>query len=484
MLPRLLRSVALLLVFVPCGAVAQTVRSYVTTADLAKQLEPQPTLSFASSGSPASASTLTLTIDDRQRFQTMDGFGASITGGAAWLLEDRLSPAARDAVMTRLFDPKRGIGLSFLRQPIGASDLSRSESSFDDVPPGGSDPSLQHFSVAHDQSYLFPAIREALKLNPAITVMATPWSPPAWMKTRDSMDGGQLREDAMPAYAAYLTRSVQAFAANGVPVKYLTVQNEPLNETHNYPGTLLPAAQAIQLIGQFLGPDLEHAGLSTKILAYDHNWDHPEYPLAVLSDPKAAPFVAGSALHCYGGNVSAQNAIHDKFPDKGIWMTECSGGTWDKEPPLIKTARLLIESTRDWAKAVVLWGLVLDSDHGPHSGGCGTCRALVTVDLKASPPAVSYTGDFYGLGHASEFVHPGATRIGSNSFGITGLQTVAFQNVDGSIALLVLNNATTQTGFRVRWRGRVFEASLASEALATFVWQPEREGAAGKSVSR
>jgi glucosylceramidase len=451
---------------------AQSVRSYLTTSDLTHTLEPQPTLHF-SKPAAYSTSSLEIHVDDTARFQTMDGFGGAITDGAAWLLQQRLSPSARDAVMVRLFDPTRGIGLSFLRQPIGSTDLSRTQFSFDDIPAGQQDPNLQHFSAAHNDADIFPTVREALKLDPSITVMATPWSPPGWMKTKGTMDGGQLRDDALPAYAAYLTLSVQAFQSAGIPVKFLTVQNEPLNETHDYPGTLMQEPQAARLIGEYLGPDLERAGLKTKVLAYDHNWDHPEYPIAILSDAQAAPFVAGSAMHCYGGNVSAQNAIHDKFPDKGIWMTECSGGTWDKEAPLVKTARLLIESTRDWAKAVVLWGLVLDSDHGPHDGGCGTCRPLVTVELnvpQGTRPGISYTGDFYGLGQASKFVRPGATRIGSDSFGTHGLETVAFQNSDGSIAFLVLNNGTQRATFRVTWHGLNFETALDPGALATYVW--------------
>lgn len=457
----------LLCAAMPC--VAQTVRSYQTSADLAHTMEAQPVLNFGASTVEVSAGH-TIAVDETQRFQTMDGFGASITDGAAWLLEEKLTPAQRDAVMTRVFDRQRGIGLSFLRQPIGSSDLSREESSYDDMPAGQQDPDLKHFSIAHDEAYILPAVREALKLNPSITVMATPWSPPAWMKTKSTMDGGQLRDDAMGAYAAYLTRSVQAFQAAGVPVKYMTVQNEPLNETHDYPGTLMQASQAKVLIGSYLGPDLQRSGLATKVLAYDHNWDHPEYPIEVLGDAKAAPFTAGSATHCYGGDVSAQNAIHDRFPDKGLWMTECSGGTWDKEPALVKTARLLIESSRDWAKAVVLWGLVLDTEHGPHSGGCGTCRPLVEVDLKQSPAVVTYTGDFYGLGHASKFVHPGATRIASSSFGIHGLQTVAFQNTDGTLVLLVLNNEAVAADFSVTWRGRAVKVSLAPGSLATYTW--------------
>ncbi len=457
----------LLMALVPLQS--QTVRSFLTTSDLQHKLEPQAVAHFA----PANAGTAgmqSITVDETQRFQTIDGFGASMTDGAAWLLEEKLPATAREAIMAKLFSPEAGIGLSFLRQPIGSSDLSRNHFSFDDMAAGQIDPQLQHFSVAHNEAYIFPAVREALKLNPAITVMATPWSPPAWMKTKDSMDGGGLRDDAMPAYANYLTRSVEAFGKAGIPVKYLTVQNEPLHDTKDFPGTLLQSDQAAKLIGDYLGPDLVRAGLPTKVLAYDHNWDHPEYPEAILADTKAAPYVAGSALHCYGGNVGAQNGIHAIFPYKGIWLTECSGGTWDREPALTKTARLLIESTRDWAKAVVLWGLVLDSDHGPHDGGCGTCRPLVEVNLKQTPAAITYTGDYYGLGHASRFVHPGAVRIASDSFGIKGLQTVAFQNEDGSVALLVLNNESSRASFAIHFHGKAFDAALDAGALETFVW--------------
>ena len=453
------------------GLQAQTVHAVQTTADLSRALEEIPNLSFSQSEAP-SGTQPEIVVDAGERYQSMDGFGASLTDGSAWLLHERLPNTLRQQVMHQLFDPAHGGGLSFLRQPIGATDLSRDVSSFDDMPAGESDPQLQHFSAKHDEAYIFPVIREALKVNPAITVMATPWSPPAWMKTQQTMDGGALREDAMAAYATYLVRSVQAFQNAGVPVRYLTVQNEPLNETKNYPGTLMPEAQEARLIGSFLGPDLRKARLTTKVLAYDHNWDHPEYPLAMLSDPLAAPFVYGTALHCYGGQVSAQEAIHQQFPAKGIWLTECSGGIWQRETPLLSTTHLLMESTRHWAKSVSLWAVALDTDSGPHTGGCKGCRGLVTIDLHASPPTVSYNGDFYALAHASKFVHPGATRIGSTSFGRDGLETVAFQNIDGSVALLVLNNRAEPAPFTVRWQGRAFAASLPQGALATYSWKP------------
>jgi glucosylceramidase len=461
-------SVALLSIAIP--ATSQTVSSFKTSADLTTKLAAQPELKFA----PQSAKcddAFAIDVDASQRFQSIDGFGGSITDGTAWLLDKQVPRDVRDDVMRKLFDPKRGIGLSFLRQPLGSTDLSRAPSTYDDVATGSEDRSLAHFSIEHDRESILPIVKQALKLNPEITVMASPWSAPAWMKSKDSLNGGQLRDDAMPVFAKYLARSVAAYKAAGVPIKYLTVQNEPLYETKDYPGTLLPATQAAELIGKYVGPELKRAGLKTAVLAYDHNWDHPEYPLSLLSNAAAAPYLAGSALHCYGGDVSAQSAIHKQFPEKDIWMTECSGGTWDHEPALIKTSQLLIESTRNWAKAVSLWGLVLDSDHKPHSGGCGTCRGLVTLDLHASPATVTYTGDYYALGHASKLVRPGAVRIASSSEGRGGVETVAFQNTDASIVLIALNNLAQNKQIHVRWAGQEFVTTISPSTLVTYVWQ-------------
>lgn len=449
---------------------AQKVAVYQTTPDLRQSLQPGQALSFASS--PAGATLIA--VDDAQRFQTMDGFGAAMTDSAAWLLEEQLTPVQRQQVMRKLFDTKSGIGISFLRVPLGASDLARNHYSYDDMPVGQRDPGLKHFSIDHDREYILPALREAFKLDPSISVMVTPWGPPGWMKTKDSMVGGQLREDASADFAEYLARSVSAYEAAGIPVKYLSLQNEPLYETPDYPGTLMLAPQQTRLIGSFVGPALQKAGLKTRILAYDHNWDHPEYPLEVLSDPAAARYTAGSAFHCYGGDVAAQGPVHDRFPDKGLWMTECSGGTWQKGNVLAVTEKLIIESTRLWSKSVVLWGLVLDEKNGPNAGGCATCRGFVTVDRSAEPHKITYTTDYYAVGQASQFVHPGAVRIGSTDLGSNSLETVAFQNPDGSIALLVLNNKNESADFSVTWQGRSFNASLSAGSVATYIWRPSK----------
>jgi glucosylceramidase len=455
---------------------AQSVRAVVTTDDLSQTLAPQRELNFSKGSTTAD---VVVDVDDTQRMQTIDGFGAAMTEGSAWLLQEKLSHPLREATMRQLFSPALGASLSFLRLPLGATDLSRSQYTYDDMPPGQSDPTLTRFSLAHDEADVLPAMRQALQLNPAITVMATPWSAPAWMKSpptrhpdaAPTLDGGRLRDDRMGVYAEYLTRSLQAMEKAGVPVRFLSVQNEPLNETRNYPGTLMPAAQQARLIGDYLGPDLRRAGLHTEVLAYDHNWDHPEYPIAVMSHPSAAPYLAGAALHCYGGDITGQDVVAARFPGKGIWLTECSGGLWQHEDALFSTAHLLIDATRHGAKAVALWAIALDTEHNPHSGGCDKCRGLVTVDLHATPATVTYNGDFYVLAHASMFAHPGAARIASTTGGRDGLETVAFQNRDGSIALLVLNNSSVAKTFAIRWHGRTVHATLSAMSLATYAWK-------------
>lgn len=446
---------------------AQSVAVYETTPDLKEALTQGRKHSFMA----APAAGPVITVDDARSFQTMDGFGAAMTDSSAWLLEDQLTAAQRKDVMRRLFDPRHGIGISFVRVPLGASDLARNHYSYDDMPAGQRDSGLAKFSIDHDRAYILPALREALKLNPSISVMVTPWSAPGWMKTKDSMIGGQLRKDAYADFAQYLVKSVSAYQEAGVPVKYLSLQNEPLYETKDYPGTLMLADQEKELIGQYVGPALRKAGLNTGILAYDHNWDHPEYPETILADPEAAQYVPGSAFHCYGGDVSAQGPVHDKFPDKGLWMTECSGGTWQKGNLLAITEKLVIESTREWAKAVVLWGLALDEKNGPNAGGCATCRGFVTVDRSKEPHAVTYTADYYAIGQASRFVHPGAVRIDSNELSEAGIETVAFKNRDGSIVLLVLNNADSPQDFSVSWHGKSFKTSLSAGSVSTYQWR-------------
>jgi len=376
--------------------------------------------------------------------------------------------------MTKLFDPRRGIGLDFLRQPIGASDFSRSLFSYDSGP---ADPTLSRFSVAHDQDYILPILRQALRLNPQTTVMATPWSAPDWMKTSGSMIGGSVKTDdqTLRAYANYLVKFVRAYGKAGVPVSLLSPQNEPEYSPADYPGATMSAADQARFIGDYLGPALRAAGLHTGILAYDHNWDDTTYPSTVLADAQAAKYTAGVAWHCYGGNPDAQSTVHDAFPRKDAYFTECSGSQSANRANTFadsldwQTEHLIIGGTRNWAKSVVTWNVALDPSGGP-TMHCTTCTGAVTVDNTSG--SVSYNAEYYVLGQASKFVKPGAVRIDSNTFGPGNVEDVAFRNPDGSTALVVLNaDATNSRTFSVSAHGRSFSYTLPAKAVATFTWR-------------
>lgn len=426
----------------------------------------KPPLHFAGSQLPA----LTIQVDASTQFQTIDGFGASFTDSSAWLFDRKLTPQQRKDALKMLFDPRDGIGLNILRQPMGASDFATEQYSYDDVPTGEQDPKLAKFSIEHDRAYIIPLLKEALALNPNLKIIASPWSPPGWMKTSQSMIQGALLPEAYPEFANYFVKFIKAYADAGVPIYAITMQNEPLYLPGNYSGMNMTAVEQAAILRDYLGPALRDSGLKTKIFVFDHNWDLIEYPLRVLSDPKAATFVAGTATHCYGGVVTAQSELHNRFPDKEIWMTECSGGDWQKGNLLEQQARLVINSTRNWAKAVVLWNLALDQNHQPFLGGCTNCRGIVTVNHAVSPAQVVPTVDYTTLAHFSKFVRLGARRIASNSFDQGSLEDVAFQNPDGSIVLVVLNSSGSSLPFNIAWRGEFASYKLPAGAVATFSW--------------
>ena len=405
----------------------------------------------------------------------MVGFGAAITDSSAWLISNRLKATQRSALLKELFGRRHGgIGLSFTRISIGASDFSLKHYSLDDPPGGRPDPDLEYFSIDPHRPHLLPVLRATLAINPDLRIVASPWSPPGWMKDSGSMVHGRLLQQFQPAFASYLTRFVDAYAAEGIPIYALTIQNEPNFDPPDYPGMMLSPKERARIIGKFLGPMLAKRPARPQILEWDHNWDLPGQPLEVLADPVASRYIAGVAWHCYNGDVSAQRPVHDAHPDKDAYMTECSGGDW--EPSWERSLRwftssLIIGSTRGWSRGVALWNLALDERDGPHAGGCSDCRGVVTINSKTG--AVTRNVEYYVLAHASRFVRPGAHRIESAT-GISGLESVAFQNTDDkSIALIVLNGANRPRDFSVRCAGRVLNYTLPDGAVATFVWKPE-----------
>ncbi|HEU4697525.1 MAG TPA: glycoside hydrolase family 30 beta sandwich domain-containing protein [Sphingomicrobium sp.] len=438
---------------------------WLSTADQARKLAPMP----APPAQGRAAGNEAVRIDTSKRFQKMHGFGAAITDASAQLLS-ALPPMRRRAIMTELFSRRNnGLGLSFTRLTVGASDFSTSDYSYDDTPGNAPDPGLRHFSIARAKTYVLPRTREALAINPDLLVMISPWSAPAWMKTTRSLIKGQLVPEYYPAFADYLARTVEAFGREGVPVSMITIQNEPDFEPGDYPGMRVNSPDRAVIIGRYVGPTFRARGLKTQILDYDHNWDDPEMPLTVLNDPVARRYVSGVAWHCYEGDVPAQSPVHDAYPDKDAWLTECSGGEWSPKYAEVlawMTDKLIIGAANNWARGTLLWNLALDPAHGPHTGGCADCRGVITIDPGTG--AITRNVEYYVLGHASRFVVPGAYRVSTVKRG-DDVEAAAFINPDGSrVAIL---HRTSGTGpVTIALDGERYAVALPVGAVATLRW--------------
>jgi O-glycosyl hydrolase len=450
-----------------------SVQVWLTDLSGSARLAQQADIPLSKAGKPDAS---TIAVDDHSTYQTMVGFGASITDSSAVDLMNNIGSSQRATLMSDLFSPTSGIGLDFLRQPMGASDLSASGNySYDDQPPGGSDPTLADFSIAHDQTAIIPLLQQARALNPNVTIDGTPWSPPGWMKTSDSMIGGTLKTEDFSALAGYFVKFLQAYEAAGVHVNYVTPQNEPLYIPGGYPGMGLSPQDEQTLIRDYLAPAIANAHLTTKVLAYDHNWDAPGYPEQIYSDPNAAAATPGTAWHCYAGDPGAMTAVHNAYPNEETHLTECSGGTWQgtDQQAFDATMSLLVQAPRNYARDVVLWNLALDENMGPTNGGCLTCRGVVTV---ATNGTVTKNVDYYALGQLSKFVLPGATRIGSTNLADGSVEDVAFRNTDGSTVLVAHNPTSSPKTFNVDYGQAGFSYTLNGGAAVTFRWTAKETG--------
>ncbi len=439
---------------------------WLTLGDKSKKLSHEPELTFAE-GMPAAGSLID--VNPLVRYQQFEGAGASMTESSAWLIMSVLDSTARQEVIRNLFSRAgSGIGLSYLRLPMGASDFALRDYTYDDLPRGQSDPALSSFSIDHDRAFVIPALKMALEQNPKLGIMGSPWSAPAWMKKDGLLHGSSLLPEYFQAFANYHVRFVQAYAAEGIPIDSLTPQNEPMFATENYPTMFMSASDQQRFVRDYLGPAIKAAGLKTRLIIFDHNWDIVDYPLEVLADPAAAAYVDGVAFHCYGGNVSAQGQFHAKHPEKGIWFTECSGGAWAPnfgDNLSWQTRNLVIGNFRNWGKSTILWNLALDPIGGPLNGGCGNCRGVVTIDQATG--SVTYNEEYYVLGQVTRFVDPGAYRIDSTE-GNSLPNNVAFLNPDGSLVLIVQSD--TATTFTITWNGKYFTYHLPSAGVVTFHW--------------
>ena len=460
------------------GPLGPTVSVVLSTHDQTHLMTAQPSLNFLSAA--AGPSDNIVLVDENQQYQTIEGFGAAFTDSAAYLLKEVAQPDQLTNTMNDLFTRSgNGIGLSFMRNPMGASDIARSVYSFDDLSSGQTDSTLAKFSIAHDQTDIIPIIQQAKTLNPDMKIMANPWSPPGWMKNSGSMITGSLLPTMYSPFANYFVKYIQAYQAAGIPIDYISLQNEPLYEPPAYPGMTMDASTQLKVLRDYVLPALKTNNLSAQVLVYDHNWDTASYPESVLANPavQASDQVAGTAWHGYGGTPGAQQTVQNLYPAKGTWETEHSGGTWVSD----QFSSDFVEITqvmRNSAKAYVKWSLALDEMLGPNLtqnaglGGCNTCTPIVTVNSLTG--AITKDTEYYTLGHYSKYVLPGAVRIYSSN--ANGIDNVAFANPDGSKALVAFNNTSSAQTFKVVWGTQSFSYTLPAFAAATFTWSGAQAG--------
>lgn len=439
---------------------------WVTTGDQQRLLNKGTDIDITK---PTANNPAVITIDFSQTLQEIDGFGAALTGSSAYLINKKLNPSQRDQLLRDLFDPNTGIGISYLRTTIGASDFSLSDYTYNDLPAGQTDPQLQKFSIDKEKEDVIPVFKAILAIAPGIKIMATPWSAPAWMKTNGLLGRGKLKPEWYPTYANYLLKYLQAIKAEGISIETLSVQNEPLHEA-TYPSMRMEATEQLDFIKNHLGPLFRQQGVTTKLLLYDHNWDRPDYPLTILNDPQAKTFVAGSAFHAYGGNVSAMSQVHNAHPDKGLYFTEISGGAWAtnfSDNMKWNMRNIFIGTTRNWSRNALLWNLALDENSGPTNRGCNNCRGVVTIQASGN---IVRNVEYYTLGHMSRFIRPGAFRVSSTATGLQDVESVAFKNTNGAKVLVLLNGSTDRKAITVQTNDQQFICSLEGNAVATIVW--------------
>jgi glucosylceramidase len=408
-------------------------------------------------------------VDSATVFQTIDGFGYTLTGGSAMLING-MDASSRSALLQELFgNNDNSIGLSCLRISIGASDLNASPFTYDDVVSGQTDTTLASFSLNPDQAGgtgLIPLLKEIIAIRPSIKIIATPWSAPVWMKDNNNFKGGSLLPEYYSVYARYFVKYIQSMQDEGISIDAITPQNEPLNPDNN-PSLYMTAPQEADFVKNELGPAFHDAGITTKIIIYDHNCDKPEYPLSILNDAEALPFINGSAFHLYTGDISALSTVHDAFPDKAVYFTEqytASTGAFAGDLAW-HMKNVIIGSMRNWSRMALEWNLANDPDFNPHTvGGCNTCKGALTI----SGETVSRNVAYYIIAQASKFVPAGSVRIASNNAG--SLYTVAFLRPDGKKVLIVFNDGGSASSFNIRFKTKWVSSQLPAGSAGTFVW--------------
>jgi len=439
-----------------------TVNWWLTTIDKSALLTKQTPLEFSQS---ATNDEISIIVNPLQKYQSVDGFGFALTGGSAQHMI-RMSTAERKKVIQELFGTdENGIGISYLRLSIGASDLNDHVFSYDDVTVGQTDINLEKFTLSEDEKDVIPVLKEILVVNPKIKILGSPWSPPIWMKTNNNIQGGRLKDEYYPVYAKYFVRYITEMKLHGISIDAVTVQNEPFNDG-NTPSNQFLAKEELNFIKNNLGPAFKTAGIKTKIILYDHNCDAPEYPISILTDPDARKYIDGSGFHLYAGPITAMTKVHNAFPEKNLYFTEMMAVSRNDFNVANPTERILIGAMRNWSRNVILWNLAADPENDPHTdnGGCSMCQGAITIDGDMIIRNLAY----YTIAHASKFIPDGSVRIESNLS--EGLSNVAFETAEGKTVLIVANKSDSVKNFNIHYKDKVLNSNLNHGSVATFVW--------------
>jgi glucosylceramidase len=408
-------------------------------------------------------------VDDKKRFQHMDGFGHALTGGSAQLLM-KMSVSTRNALLNELFGNGEGqIGTSYIRISVGASDMNDHVYTYDDRAPGETDVDLKRFSLEPDREYVIPVLKQIVAINPKIKILASPWTAPAWMKDNGEVKGGHLKKEYFGIYAAYWVKYLEGMRAEGIRIDALTPQNEPENPK-NTPSMLMTSEEQADFIGSYLGPAIQRARLKTKIINFDHNCDNPAYSINLFKSTAAYRYTDGSGYHLYRGEIDAMTKTHDAFPGKNIYFTEQMVVSRKNDADLAiakPVARIIIAAPENWSRNVLLWNLAADPQFGPHTGngGCPVCAGAITLDGDNVTRNLAY----YTAAHASKFVPSGSIRIASKG-NSDALPHVAFLTPKKRHVLIVSNTTEAPKTFSIRFRGKNASTTLPAGAVATYVW--------------
>jgi glucosylceramidase len=466
---------------------------YETTGSGSLLLAQQSPVTFGTSS--VAGSSFTIQVTPSNVLQPWDGVGGALTDSAATVIA-ALPTTQQQTVLNSLFSQANGVGLNMVRLPMGASDFSASGNySYDDLAAGQTDTTLAHFSIAHDQTNIIPVLQSIGKINANMKLIASPWSPPAWMKTNGSMNGvtnasastSQVNSADFSALANYFVKFIQGYEAQGLSIYAVSAQNEPQNSASGYPTAILTASDEATFIANDLGPAMSTAGLSSvKIFGMEDNWADTTYAQSLLQS-SAAQYLAGTSFHWYNGTVSAMTTTEALNQNKGVWFTEATdtvycatqatcptltGPIFSGSGFALQMEQLVIGVPQNYGRSIVGWNLALNQNEGPQNGGCYDCAGLITINSNTSPASVYNNTLYYALGHIGKFVTPGAFVIGTTTQGTTGVDDVGFLNPDGSVVVVAFNGGSSSSTVTVQWNNQSFGYTIPAGAAVTFKWTP------------